>query len=391
MKKLFLVALTCLFAVGLSAQNVKDVWMLLSNNNITGAQKKIEECMAIPSYQDDATAWLYRGNVYIRIYERDLERVKNNPQYVTKFPDALFTAYESFYKAYELNPKLQTESGLISPVIGQTTCGSTMYTLGQKAYDAGNYAEGKKYFAAAAKALTADEGMKQFVSLSYYFLSEIAKKEKNMEEYKQVLDDALKTDPIWSPIYELAYNYYEKEKDTVRCGEILKKAKHNLPKESRGSIYALELNYLASINDSVQLEKCYKNVKNYTNDTVVMSNCAISLSNAKRYAMAHELLDSAILKNPNCFDIISNIGNTYFQEACEYNSQIAGAMKLSDLPMQERIALSNKYKEEQRAYMEKAYEWAIKAYPLNPNDVYNNNVLKQTGKQLEKELPDALK
>lgn len=391
MKKLFLIALTCLFAVGLSAQNVKDVWLLLQNKNITGAQKKIEECMAVPSYQNDATAWLYRGNVYIMIYERDLERVKNNPQYVSKFPDALFTAYESFYRALEINPKLVVENGLMDPKVGQTTCGSTMYTLGKEAYDKGNYTESKRYFTVAAKALTVDEGMKQFVSLSYYFLSEIAKKEQDMEAYKKILDDALLTNPNWAPIYVLAYNYYEKEKDSVRCGEIIKIAKRNLPDKEKGGIYSLELNYLASQNDSVQLAKCFKHVKKYTDDTTVMSNCAISLSNAKRYDMAHELLDSALLKHPNCFDIISNIGNVYFQEACEYNTLIAGAMKHTELPMQERIAMSNKYKEDQKALTELAYEWAYRAYPLNTNDVYNNNVLKQTGKQLEKELPDALK
>lgn len=391
MKKLFLVALTCIFAVGLSAQNVKDVWLLLQNKNITGAQKKIEECMAIPTYQNDATAWLYRGNVYIQIYERDKERVKNNPQYVTKFPDALFTAYESFYKALEINPKLVTENGLIDPENGQVSCGSTMFNLGKAAYDKGDYAESKKYFNVAAKALTVRADMKEFVGYSYAFLAEIAKKEKNMDDYKQVLDDALKTNPNISSLYELAYNYYEKQNDTVKCGEILKSAKKNLPKEAKGSIYSLELNYLSSVNDSVQLAKCFKNVMEYTNDTIVMNNCAISLSNAKQYAMAHELLDSALLKHPKCFDIISNIGNTYFQEACDYYTLVTGAMKHTELPMQERIALSNKYKEEQKELMVKAYDWAIKAYPLNPSDVYNNNVLKQTGKQLEKELPDALK
>ena len=124
MKKLFLAALVSILAISLNAQNVNDVWLLLQNNNIAGAQKKIEECMAISTYQTDATAWLYRGNVYLRVYDRDKERVKKNPEYVTRFPDAIFTAYESFYKALELNPKIEAVSGLIDPTNGQVTCGS---------------------------------------------------------------------------------------------------------------------------------------------------------------------------------------------------------------------------------------------------------------------------
>ena len=141
MKKLFLAALVSILAISLNAQNVNDVWLLLQNNNVAGAQKKIEECMAVSSYQNDATAWLYRGNVYLRIYDRDNERVKKNPEYVTRFPDAIFTAYESFYKAMEINPKMEPINGLVSPKDGQLTCGSEMYTIGYNAYVAKDFAK----------------------------------------------------------------------------------------------------------------------------------------------------------------------------------------------------------------------------------------------------------
>lgn len=390
MKKLFLAALVCIFAISMDAQNVNDVWLLLQNNNVAGAQKKIEECMAIPSYQNDATAWLYRGNVYLRIYDRDNERKKNKPDYVTRYPDAIFTAYESFYKAMELNPKMEPINGLVSPKDGQLTCGSEMYTTGYNAYLAKDYEKAKKYLSVATKALGSDEGMKEYTGYAYYFLYMMARTENDAEAQKKALDDAIAVNTNNDVLYRLAYDLYNKAQDTVKCGEILKSAKKYVPKDKRGNIYALELSYLISINDSVQLEKCFKNVKKYTNDTIVMADCANYLVNAKGFEPAKELLDSALLNYPDNFSLTSMMAYCFFMEAAELGSLSSKAMSHQELSFNERLDLSDKYKAEQTKKMEEAYNWAIKAYGMNKNDRTNNNILKQTGMQLKKDLPAEL-
>ena len=390
MKKLFLAALVSILAISLNAQNVNDVWLLLQNNNVAGAQKKIEECMAISSYQNDATAWLYRGNVYLRIYDRDNERVKKNPEYVTRFPEALFTAYESFYKALELNPKIETVSGLIDPKNGQVTCGSEMYTIGTAAFEKKDYPKAKKYLDAAAKALSADESMKTYTSYAYYFLYRIGYDEKDAEAQKAALDDAIAINTNYDVIYRLAYDLYNRAKDTVRCGEILKSAKKYVEKEKRGNIYALELSYLIATNDSVQLEKCLKNVRKYTADTLVMADCANYLVDAKGFETAAELLDSALVKNPNSFAINSMVAYNYFMQAAELGNLSNAAMSQKELSVNDRLALSDKYKAEQEVVMGKAYDWALKSYNINKNDRTNNNILMQTGTQLKKEIPAEL-
>lgn len=390
MKKLLLITLTLIFAVGLRAQNVEDVWLLLQNKNVAGAQKKIEECM--PTNQTNAKAWLYRGNVYLQLYERDLDRVAKNPAYVTKFPDAIFTAYESFYKAVELNPKIEAISGLVDPQTGQVTCGSTMYSIAGKAYQSGDYATAKKYFTAAAKALAIDPAMKEFVGYSYYFLAVIAyQNDKDMDAYKSILNEAISVNTSYAQLYKMAYNVASDAKDSVRCGEILKTAKKNVPEKSRGPIYAIELNHLATTGDSVQLAKCFKNVMKYVGDTTVIPDCALSLSNAKKFDMARELLDSALLVNPKCFDLLAGFAYAYYLEANEFVPLINGAMTRQDLDVADRIALKNKLSEERKVIMENAFDWAMRAYPFNMKDNSNNTIIKQLGVQLQKEVPDALK
>jgi tetratricopeptide (TPR) repeat protein len=390
MKKLFLAALVSILAISLNAQNVNDVWLLLQNNNVAGAQKKIEECMQISSYQTDATAWLYRGNVYLRVYDRDNERVKKNPEYVSRFPDAIFTAYESFYKALELNPKIEAVSGLIDPTNGQVTCGSEMYKIGMAAFEKNDYEKAKRYLSVAAKAFNPDPSMKIYSSYAYYFLYRIGIAENDAAAQKSALDDAIAINTDYDVIYRLAYNMYNSAKDTVKCGEILKAAKKNVPKDKRGTIYALELGYLVAVNDSVQLEKCLKNVMKYTKDTSVMADCANYLVDAKGFEKATELLDSALVHNPESFSINSMVAYNYYMQAAELGTLSSKAMSHSELSFNERLALSDKYKAEQDAVMEKAYEWALKSYQLNKNDHSNNTILKQVGMQLKKELPAEL-
>ena len=390
MKKLFLAALVSILAISLNAQNVNDVWLLLQNNNIAGAQKKIEECMQISTYQNDATAWLYRGNVYLRIYERDKERVKKNPEYVTRYPDAIFTAYESFYKALEINPKLETINGLVDPKNGQVSCGSEMYTIGMDAYNKQDYAKAKKYLSDAAKAFRADESMKIYISYAYYFLYRIGISENDAAAQKAAIDEAIAINTNYDVIYRIAYNMYRNAKDTVKCGEILKAAKKYVDKDKRGNIYALELGYLVATGDSTQLEKCLKNVMKYTNDTAVMADCANYLVDAKGFEKATELLDSALVHNPESFAINSMVAYNYFMQAAELGTLSNGAMSLKELSMNDRLALVDKYKAEQEVAMEKAYTWALKSYGINKNDQTNNNILRQTGLQLKKELPAEL-
>ena len=238
--------------------------------------------------------------------------------------------------------------------------------------------------------MSSDESTKEFSGYAYFYLYRIALAEQDQEAQKAALDDAIAMNTSYDVIYRLAYDLYNKSQDTVKCGEILKSAKKYVPKTKRGNIYALELSYLISTGDSVQLEKCFKNVKKYTDDTIVMADCANYLVNAKGFDQAKELLDSALLKNPDCFSLNSMVAYSYFMQASELGTLSTKVMSQPDLTFNEQLALSDKYRAEQKKVMEEAYNWALKSYEMNKTDRTNNNILKQTGLQLKKDLPAEL-
>ena len=213
MKRLVALAILCTMAMGSFAQNVNDVWLLLQNGNIPGAKKKIEECM--PSNQNNAMAWLYRGNVYMQIYDRDQSRLEKNPSYISKDPEAAFIAYESFFKALELDPKIKekTPGGLVEPTFGQITMGGPIYNMGVAAYKAKDVEKAEKYFRAAVKCFNLDPAYKEYAGSCYYQLAII--KQNDKEAYKEVLDEAVNAKTNLSLLYQLAYDYYDKANVTV--------------------------------------------------------------------------------------------------------------------------------------------------------------------------------
>ena len=128
----------------------------------------------------------------------------------------------------------------------------------------------------------------------------------------------------------------------------------------------------------------------YTKDTAVMADCANYLVDAKGFEKASELLDSALVHNPESFALNSMVAYNYFMQAAELGTLSNGAMSHKELSMDDRLKLVDKYKAEQEVAMDKAYTWALKSYSLNKNDQTNNNILRQTGLQLKKEIPAEL-
>ena len=128
MKKVILFAVIAAFIGTSYGQScLQDVWMSMQNKKIMEAKKKIDECMV--GNEASAKAWLYKGNVYLRVYDQDNERLKKNPAYVSKTPDALWIAYESFYKSMQIDPKVH-DDGVIDPQEGQRICADPLKAIG---------------------------------------------------------------------------------------------------------------------------------------------------------------------------------------------------------------------------------------------------------------------
>lgn len=388
MKKLIVLSLLCIFACTSYAQNVEDVWLLLKNGNTPAAKKKIDECM--PTNQDNPRAWLYRGNAYLMVYIRDEKRKEADASYVSKTPDAIYIAYESFYRSMELNGELVIE-GILNATDGQKSCGGPLYNLGYAAYQNNDYDNTVKYLNAAIKCMqiSGDRESKGYIGDGYFFLYDITQKQKGADAALEVLDRGVKAQTGVPVVYQLAYDAYSKRQNWEKCDQILKTAKKDVPAKELGSIYTLELNYASATNDTARFNKAMLKVQENVDNEELVSEAAGYLTDGGKYEEAIELLTKCGEKNPNSFTVFSQMAYVYSSQSNIYVELANTAVNNGEYDK------ATQYRNEQTECFNKAHDWCEKAFQVNPKDVRNAMMLKQlklyTGKEVPAELEEVCK
>ena len=378
MKKVILFAvITAFIGTSYGQSCLQDVWMSMQNKKVMEAKKKIDECMA--GNEGSAKAWLYKGNVYLRVYDQDNERLKKNPAYVSKTPDALWIAYESFYKSMQLDVNVN-DDGVIDPKEGQRICADPLMAIGIEAWKAKDLDKADKYIRAGIKCYEAS-GSKKSAGLGYYDLASVAYEKGGAEAQLAVLDEAIKANVGLVEIYTTAYEMYSEAKNLEKCKDILAKAKKNVNEQYVIYIHLLDLGYNAEIGDSAKMEKALERI--YKRDTMadIMSDAANYLLNAGMYDKAEEIVNRGLEKSPNDYSLNN-------MKAYGYFLRLDKIIKLRNQAITDRnYELAGKYKEEQDALLNKAHEWAQKAFDIEPDHLQNAKMLKQLKLQLGKEVP----
>lgn len=381
MKKVILFAVIAAFiGTGYSQACLQDVWMSMQNKKIMEAKKKIDECMI--GNEGSAKAWLYKGNVYLRVYDQDNERLKKNPAYVSKTPDALWIAYESFYKSMQIDVNVH-DDGVIDPQEGQRICADPLMAIGMDAWKAKDLEKADKYIRAGIKCYEAS-GSKRSAGIGYYNLASVANERGGEEAQLAVLDEAIKANTGLVEIYTTAYDMYSKAKNLEKCKDVLAKAKKNVNEQFVIYIHLLDLGYNAEIGDTAKMDKALERI--YKRDTMadIMSDAANYLLNAGMYDKAEQVLNRGLEKSPKNFSLNNMMAYGYFL-------RVDNIIKLRNQAITERnYELANQYKEQQDALMNNAHEWAQKAFDIQPDHLQNAKMLKQLKLQLGKEVPAEL-
>ena len=144
MKKTFLFVVLIFFAGYLLIAQpacIKDItYSLVSLKEVPKARKMMEE-QCFPGNESSADVWLVRGNVFIQLHEYELDRKAKDAKYVIRWPDAIITANESFYKAIELKPDIKPSQGLLDAKDGQVLSAYPVSEIAGKEMDNKNYPE----------------------------------------------------------------------------------------------------------------------------------------------------------------------------------------------------------------------------------------------------------
>lgn len=388
MKRIILLSLLGILSVSYAFAQpcVNDVWMSLRNKQIGKAKKIIDECVVANS--ESAEVWLMRGNVYLQRFSQEEDNLKKNPSYVVKDPDAVWIANESFYKALQLDNKVEPRTGMMGPLEGQILCAGPLYAKGRGYLEKGDFENAEKYLVVAARNFKLDAknpDLSLYLSYIYSDMAYIAAKKNDAEAYKKALVDGTNTHPSTADLYLMLYDVYKNEKDTANAEKILNAARKNVPDSLSKDIYAYEIGHYAMINNVEKLNEASEAlVKKFGETPENLALVAGYLNNSDQMARAEGYIKRGLEMAPNNFDLNQQMGYRYFFEAEKYQNRIDEALlnkeysKVSELQAEEKVALEN------------AHTWVEKAYQLNPNDVLNNRMLKQLKVKLRLEVPEAL-
>ena len=376
MKKLFVIiatALICEFAVAQPAC-VKDAWMNLQNKKVGPAKKSIDDCVKLN--ENSADAWLMHGNVYLRLYDYEQTRKKQDPKYVPKNPDAILIANESFLKAVTLDPKVAPLQGMYDAIAGQNYCAGPLYEMGISAKKAGNLEKAYEYLNLAAKNLKLDDATKNPTDLGliYLDLADIALKMDNKENFKKMLNEGVTVKTPVANIYTLLYYTHKEAGDTTECAKVVNAAKKNIAEQDIDKAFEIELDYLAMTNKTDKMDKVAdKAVKKYAKNPTVIAMIANYLINAMEFEKADTLLQAGIEASPKDFQLVAMNGYRYLYEAtAKYGKLMDDATKAKNWDLRKELD------EQRKGVLENALTWCTKAYEIDGNDMDNNIRLQQT-------------
>jgi len=388
MKKSFLFLILISFAsLSLIAQLPKclqEPILSLDKKDIIGAKRFIDECFK--NNESNAETWLVRANVYLYYYDYEINRLKKDPNYKLREPDAIIIANESFYKAIELKPDVKVDR-MMDPKEGQLVTADIIRILAADAMDNKDYKKAIKLLNLVIRSYRVDpRGNAIFLAYAFLDMSSCYKILEDHVNYKKNLMDAAKLNMPVPDIYLGLYDIYKEEQDTVKCGEILTQARKAVPDSLSIDIKGYELDYFAMVGDTAKLKAAaLKMYEQYKDNIEVIKIVAMYLLNNKEYLLAEDIINIGLGMAPEDFDLLQQMTYRYFYEAVDYD--IICEAKKKDKKWLE----AQTYLKKANEILETAVTWAEKAYKLNQDDRKHNIMYLQILVRLDMTIPEGLK
>jgi tetratricopeptide (TPR) repeat protein len=332
------------------------------------AKASIDEAVSNPETKSSDMAWYYRGLIY--------SALNKNEKYGNLCNKCLETAYESFSKSLELNPKSEWAEEI--KLVRIPFLMNQVFGEGVDRFKAKNYSEALSSFETVLKMSPGDTS----VILNAAYSAELAgNSEKAKIYYNQLTSMHYPDDKVFLALS----NLYKQGHDTSQALSVLKDGRTMFP-DSLGLMLA-EINiYLARGNHqeaidmlNLAIAKDQKNQSLY----LALGSTYDNLANPKdshgndlpkpgKYTeymtKSEQVYKQGLQVDPNNFEINFNLGALYFNQAAEM-ANAANDIKNNDEFEKAKTKYNQKFKESE-PYLEKALE-------LNPGDMSTMNSLKQ--------------
>jgi tetratricopeptide (TPR) repeat protein len=352
MKHFIAVAFAAIATISLGQKQVVSAYNANKSGDYSAAAGYIEEAITIEKAAIKDKTWRYRGEIYLNI--------ANDSVLSIQYPQALWTAMESYTKAKELDVKGSYEREII------TGLGLVQTTAGNQGIN--DYVEEKFETAAAKFDLSAEvAGMFEVVDTMAIFNAALCYEKSNnvdlaIARYKTCGGHGYQVPNVYLFVANLLRQADRDEEALIE----LQAARELFPREQ--SLIIEELNIYLEAKD---FERAENNLKlaaegDPTNEILWFSLGSV-YDNLGKSEMAAEAYLKALELDVNYFDANYNLGAMYFNEAVaginEANDMWKPRMTKAESAKQKELEEAAKAKfMEARPFLEAAHE-------SNPEDI----------------------
>jgi tetratricopeptide (TPR) repeat protein len=363
MKKIMMLVALLITVTTLMGQRSErtNAFMYNRNGEYEKAREAIDKAIEHPKTMDDATAWMYRGIIYLNIYiNEDFKHLDD---------EALEKAHVSLKKAMELDEKDRLDKKTeILPRI--EAIGQLYFEEAVQAFNATDFGAASGLF---MKSYHVADGIDKVDTLAIMNAAMAAARAEMFQEtidlYSQVLDIGVSEAEIYRNL-AIAYRNLENREKMM---EYLEKGRELYPDDA--GLILEEINAYLAIGEG---EKVVDDLKMLVEQDpqnfsifFVLGTIYGDETNEEMFDVeaAEEYYLKAIEINPDYYDAIYNLGALYINESNKIQV-VANDLPLSETKEYEKLT------EEANVIIRKALPYLEKAYEMNPNDQETLQVLR---------------
>ena len=418
MRKLSFIGSLLLATVLVNGQKkeVNNAYNAYVNAYFDKAKDAIDRAILNDETAKDAKTWMYRGNIYLRIAdirekESHWQRAKadslrlgkpapvltrdqqSEMSYANLCTNCAEIAYESYMKAFALDPKITVENmGINDPGKGLGYCSGYLYSDALKLFENKKYEEAYVLLDKANKAAAETQDYIKFLmaySAEMAGKKDVAKtiynnmiraKSKDIKAYQQLANiyksendtaKVLSVMKLGEPIFIIGENEETKDgkdaKDTKSAKNSKENAKDTVKETKKDTLYrefvlsySIFLSWAGKADEAADLID--DALAKYPNNHILLISYGTALSDDGQYAKAEKYLKQALDLNPDTNELkalLYNLG------ACYYNSYVdsrkAAEKITNDAEYNKVVKEAEKLLEQARPYLEQAHQ-------LDPKD-----------------------
>lgn len=318
------------------------------------AKEAIDEAAKHEQSMGMAKTWYYRGLIYSALYK--------DPKYGQLCDNCLVTAYESYKKAMELDPKNEWADQIEGLLIPQTF--GKVFTEGVEQYQAKNFTASLAAFESGIAMMPTDTSC----ILNAAYAAERAGDKAKAKSYYQKLADMKVNDP---KIYLALSGMYREEKNNEKALEVIRNARKDFPSDI--NLMLAEINILLSTGKNEEatkaLDDATKKDPNNPSLYLALGSTYDNLANPKDAAgkdlpkpagyndymtKAEAAYKKGLEIAPDNYEINYNLGALYFNQAAEMANS-ANTLKSDTEYKKAKEASDMKFKQAQ-PFLEKSLE-----------------------------------